>query len=187
MAEAPIGFQHYWVVQFEVAHTEVLNAINGMTDEGLYFQPTPDANSVAWLAWHLYRWQDTYSAMPSGEPDEWVSGGWTERFGIAPERGGVGDTPEQVAAFRPSRDLLMGYVEAAHRTVLERVKRFSNEQLSKETEYAVGEPLLPYWAGMLRMFNDTIQHTGQITYLRGITSGIGWKQPIDWSQFPIES
>jgi len=54
----------------------------------------------------LSRWRDSLSATITSEPQVWVSDGWCKRFGL-PEMGTeLGDTPEQVAAFRVERDML---------------------------------------------------------------------------------
>ena len=33
-------------------------AVDGLSDDQLTARPTPDANSIAWLVWHLARVQD---------------------------------------------------------------------------------------------------------------------------------
>ena len=98
-------------------------ATEGLTDEQLYYQPSSDTNSIAWLIWHLSRWRDKISAAVAGEPQVWTSEGWAQRFDIDPDRTGLGDTPEQVAAFGVDRDLLLGYASAAHNAIVERVSR----------------------------------------------------------------
>ncbi len=181
MAEAPVSFPEYWAIQFESAHAEVLQATEGLSDEQLHFLPSADTNSITWLAWHLYRWQDNWTAMPHGEAEAWVNQGWAERFGRATDTDGTGDTPEQVAAFHPGRDLLFGYVEAAHQATIERVKRLTQEQLTRQVRYPFATEAIPYWLGMIPTLSDTLQHTGQIAYLRGLVTGPGWRPYRDWS------
>src|SRR5688572_18457884 len=88
---------------------QIQRATAEATDEQLYFRPSADANNLAWLAWHLSRWQDHMTAAISGDLQVWVVDGWAERFALRPdlpnEATGWGDSPEQVAAFRVDRAL----------------------------------------------------------------------------------
>lgn len=176
-------FPHYWITQFKSAHAEILHACEGLTDDQLHYQPSSDTNSIAWLVWHLYRWQDIHTAEAHGEMDVWTSEGWPARFSVDASRHGDGDTPEQVAAFRPGRDLLFAYATAAHEASMERISRLSEDQMTAEGSMVEGDEALPYWLRTLRAINDTVEHTGQIAYLRGLVTGIGWKKSIDWTTF----
>ena len=50
--------------------------------DDLHARPAPDANSVAWLVWHLTRVQDDHVADASGLDQVWLSQGWEKRFGL---------------------------------------------------------------------------------------------------------
>ena len=80
-----------------------------------------------------------------------------------------------MSAFRPALDLLWGYTEAAHTTFIERVNGLSAAQLEEMTQYMPGrgEPR-PKWRSILGVCSDTMKHTGQIEYLRGLITGKGW-------------
>ena len=145
-----------------------------LTEEQLYYQPTPDTNSIGWLIWHLSRWRDRISANIAGEPQVWVSEGWDKRFSMGGERTGLGDTLEQVAAFRVERDALLGYAEAAHQAIVERVSKFTPEQLVEPIEYSPGSSR-PAWRALISVVEDSAEHTGQINYLRGVILGHGWR------------
>ena len=165
--------------QFIIALCESPNrwihqATDGLTDEQLYYQPSSDTNSIAWLIWHLSRWRDKVSAAVAGEPQVWASEGWAQRFDIDPERTGLGDTPEQAAAFRVERDLLLGYASAAHNAIVERVSRMAPEDFDQEVEYVAGSPRTA-WRALVSVMGDSSEHTGQINYLRGLITGHGWR------------
>ena len=149
-------------------------ATEGLTDEQLYYQPSSDTNSIAWLIWHLSRWRDKISAAVAGEPQVWASEGWAQRFDIGPDRTGLGDTPEQVAAFGVDRDLLLGYASAAHNAIVERVSRMTPEDFEREIEYMPGASR-PAWRALISVMGDSSEHTGQINYLRGWITGHGWR------------
>ena len=87
----------------ENASRQIKRATDNATDEQLYYRPSADANHIAWLAWHLSRWQDYISASISGDPQVWVAEGWAQRFALPAdlpnEATGWGDSLEQVAPF----------------------------------------------------------------------------------------
>ena len=70
---------------------------------------------------------------------------------MAGNRTGLGDTLEQVAAFRVDLDALMGYADAAHNGIVERVSKLTREQFEEPIEYVPGlavrpgEPWLASW------------------------------------------
>src|SRR5262245_33874240 len=105
-----VDLNQFIIALLEAAYRSIKQSTDSVTDEQLYYQPTAESNSMAWLMWHLSRWRDAVSATISGEPQIWVSAGWAERYGMPGARTGLGDTPAQVTAFRVERALLLGYV-----------------------------------------------------------------------------
>src|SRR4029453_3135072 len=86
--------------------------VDGLSPDQLAHRPTPDANSIAWLAWHLVRVQDSHIAEVAGTEQVWTAEGWVDRFGLpfGPSATGYGFTSEQVAQVRvTSGDLLLDY------------------------------------------------------------------------------
>jgi hypothetical protein len=162
---------------------QVKRATDDATDEQLYYRPSADANSMAWLAWHLCRWQDHMTAAISGDLQVWLTGGWAERFGLSPDlpngATGWGDSSEQVAAFRVDRAVLFGYVEAANRAAVERVTRLTPEQLAQPVLWGTSETPVdtrPAWRALMSVCGDSLQHTGQINYIRGLVSESDWRR-----------
>lgn len=174
-SKAPVDLGHFAVIYFEQTYRTVLEALDGLTDEQLYQQPTADTNSIGWLVWHLFRWQDQLASRAAELPEVWREQGWPERFGVAPERTGQGDTLEQVADFRPARDVLMGYAKAVHEAVADRLAALTPERFAGAAGYADGRPPRPLWRSLAATMSDTGQHTGQIAYLRGLITGYGWR------------
>ena len=173
MADNQVDINQFIVAMIETSTRSIKRATEGLSDEQFYHQPTPDTNSIAWLMWHLSRWRDHVSAVVSGEPEVWVSEGWAQRWGLPNESTGIGDTPEQVATFRVSREELLGYLDAAHQATIERVAKLTPQQLAQPTEDLPGDNH-PAWEALRRMCGDSLQHLGQINYLRGMMSGLGW-------------
>jgi hypothetical protein len=100
MTSGQVNLNRFIVRQLEAQYRTIKLATDDLTDEQLHYRPTADSNSIGWLMWHLSRWRDSLSAAITGVSQVWVSDGWATRFRL-PEGGtGLGDTPEQVAAFR---------------------------------------------------------------------------------------
>jgi hypothetical protein len=174
MTTEHVDLNSFIVDRIEAAYRWIDRLSEGLTDEQFYYQPTADTNSIAWLVWHLSRWRDRISASVTGETQVWISDGWAERFSMAEDRTGLGDTPEQVAAFRVPRGQVLGYAEAAHRAILERVTKLTPEQFNQQIEYLPGD-LRPAWRVLAGVVGDSLEHVGQINYLRGMTAGLGWR------------
>ena len=159
---------------FERSVSAFHRAINGLGDNDLYYQPTKDSNSIAWLAWQMGRRNDYYSAKLVGDDEIWATQGWASRFGMPAQDIGLGHTPEQVAAFKPRRDLLIGYVEAAQRVANDRLSRMTAGLLDREVELDAGRGMRPAWQILHPLVNNCLQRAGEIAYVRGMISGIGW-------------
>ena len=174
MTTEKVSLNQFIVALCESPNRWIHQATEGLSDEQLYHQPSPNTNSIAWLIWHLSRWRDKISAAIAGEAQVWVSEGWAQRFDIDTDRTGLGDTLEQVAAFSVERDLLLGYASAAHNAIVERVLRMTPEDFEKEIEYSPGSSR-PAWRALVSVMGDSSEHTGQINYLRGMMTGQGWR------------
>ena len=175
MENETVDINRFVVAMLESAHRQLKQATDGLTDEQLHYRPSLDTNSIAWLAWHLSRWKDQFAANAVGEPQAWVSEGWAERFGLGEDSSGFRDTAEQVAAFKPGRDLLLGYVDAAQASMVDRVAGLSPERMVEPRPYVPGGNDRPVWESLVSTTMDFAQHTGQIAYLRGLISGMGWR------------
>ncbi|MBM3940797.1 MAG: DUF664 domain-containing protein [SAR202 cluster bacterium] len=153
----------------------VTRAIEGLRPDQLYYLPTPESNSIAWMAWSLSRWKDVYTGALTGEPQAWASEGWAGRYGMSAEATGYRDTPEMVAAFRPDVGLLRPYAAAAHRAAMRRLGMVTEAHLARE--FVVPYGTLTGARLLINMLTGFMQHTGSIGYVRGMVTGRGWNEP----------
>lgn len=159
---------------------EVLESVlRGLTEDDLNWQPRHDCNSIGWLAWHLTRVQDDHIASLMGEEQLWTGDGWYARFDRRPDPKdiGFGHSPEQVAEFKsPDVDTLLDY----HRAVLERSKRYfptlSGAELDRELDEPWYQPLPTVGVRLISVLADSLQHAGQMAYVRGLRQGKGWQK-----------
>ena len=96
---------------------EVHRLLSGADEDLLVYRPDPDANSVAWLTWHLSRVMDNHVCEIADREEVWTTDGWAERFGLPfpVNETGYGHSSERVGQVRASADLLGGYHDAKRR------------------------------------------------------------------------
>ena len=64
---------------FERIPEQVHSVLDGLTYDQLTFRVDREANSIAWLIWHLSRIEDDHIAEVAGRSQVWTSGGWAQR------------------------------------------------------------------------------------------------------------
>ncbi|MEU1196485.1 DUF664 domain-containing protein [Streptomyces sp. NPDC005813] len=155
---------------FSRIQEEVHAAVGGLSPEDLGARPSADANSVAWLVWHLTRVQDDHVADAAGLDQVWLAQDWEKRFGLGLPRHdtGYGHSSQQVAKVRvDSGDLLTGYYDAVHEQTLGVLR----EVTAKDLERVVDErwtPAVTFGVRLVSVLADDLQHVGQAAYVRGL-------------------
>src|SRR5579862_4314476 len=90
-------------------------AVAGLDVDRLTEPPSPGANTIAWLIWHLTRIQDHHVATILETDQIWVGNDWSRRFSLEPDPSNTGyrHTADEVAALRPGQPQdLLDYLEA---------------------------------------------------------------------------
>lgn len=153
----------------------VHEAVQGLSETQLAHRPTADANSIAWLVWHLSRIEDGHFAEAartlglSGLDTDLYVAGYADRFGLpfAPGASGYGMTSDEVGQVRASAELLLEYYAAVH----ERTIRFLAAVPSHDWGLVVDErwdPPVTLLVRVASVINDVTQHVGQAAYARGL-------------------
>jgi uncharacterized damage-inducible protein DinB len=148
----------------------VHDAVRGLTPEQLAFRIDEDANSIAWLVWHLTRIQDDHVADVAQTEQVWTSEGWMERFALPfdPRATGYGHSSEDVAAVRvDSADLLIGCYDAVHDQTLRFVERLTDSDLNRIVDER-WDPPVTLGVRLVSVIEDDLQHAGQAAFVRGI-------------------
>jgi uncharacterized damage-inducible protein DinB len=144
-------------------------AVHGLDEEALTFRPDADANSIAWLVWHLARVQDDHVADVAGGEQVWTAGGWVERFRLPFDVPtiGYGQSSEAVAQVRATAEMLDGYQEAVHNATVDYVKTLQPEDYERVVDER-WDPPVTLLVRLVSVLNDTLQHAGQAAYVRGL-------------------
>ena len=149
----------------EVVH----RVVDGLTPEQLAFRVDPEANSIAWLVWHLTRIQDDHVADVARAEQVWTAQGWAERFGLPfdPRATGYGHRPADVAAVRVPAELLAGYHDAVHQQTTGYVGRLVDADLGRVVDRS-WDPPVTLGVRLVSVVADDLQHAGQAAFVRGV-------------------
>jgi hypothetical protein len=118
---------------FDRVRETVEEAVAGLDEDRLGHRPDRDANSIAWLVWHLTRVQDDHIAEVAGSEQLWTVGGWVERFRLPfdVEATGYGHGPDEVGKVRATAELLAGYQDAVHSATVDYLATLSDEDYDR--------------------------------------------------------
>jgi hypothetical protein len=151
-------------------------ALDGLTDEDLTKQPSPDSNPILWLFWHKTRTEDALMARFSGKPQVWTEGKWHHRIQApgGPEDAGIGNKMEQVRAFRAKKQDLLDYAQAVRKNTLVVLPAIPPSALDKPVKDSPVPAIQREGDYLAILLTDYSHHAGQICYLRGWLTGRGW-------------
>ena len=147
----------------------VQQAVEGLDEDRLAFRPDAEANSIAWLVWHLTRVQDDHVHDVAGAEQIWTVGGWVERFRLPFDVGaiGYGHSSAEVAAVRAPAELLTGYQDAVHQASVDYLATLRDDDYARVVDER-WDPPVTLAVRLVSVLNDTTQHAGQAAYVRGI-------------------
>mgnify|MGYP001000165256 CR=1 FL=1 len=149
---------------------EVRRAVDGLTAERLVVRPAPEANTIAWLVWHLARVEDHHVSELLGTGQLWATGEWASSFGLAPDADdtGYGHDPEDVARVRPvSVEALLAYADAAQARAVAYLGTLTGDDLDRVVDER-WDPPVTLGVRLVSIADDAIQHAGQAAYVRGL-------------------
>jgi hypothetical protein len=155
---------------FDRVHGLVPTVVDGLGVEELLWRPDPDANSIAWLVWHLTRVQDDHLAGVAGAEQVYTSAGWHDRLGLPydPAAIGYGQSSEEVGAFvLADPAYLTGYHEQVHATTSAVLDALDDAALERVVDASFDPPVTAA-VRLVSVLNDTAQHVGQAAYVRGL-------------------
>lgn len=140
----------------------------GLSEELAAYRPDDQANSVAWLVWHLTRIEDDHVADAARTGQVWADG-WSDRFGLPFDEAdtGYGHRSEDVAAVRAEGRLLDGYHEQVHAATMRYVDSLTVPELERVVDRR-WDPPVTVAVRLVSVLGDCLQHLGQAAYVRGM-------------------
>ena len=147
----------------------VHQAVDGLSRDELRFRVDEEANSIAWLVWHLTRIQDDHIADVAEVEQVWTAGGWVDRFALPLDRldHGYGHSASQVAAVQADAEQLTAYHDAVYEQTLRFLEGISDSDLPRivDTRW---DPPVTLAVRLVSVISDDLQHAGQAAFIRGI-------------------
>jgi hypothetical protein len=146
------------------------DAVDGLTVDDLVRPPVPEANTIAWLVWHLTRIQDHHIAELLDTEQVWMVGDRASTFGLEPDpqNTGYGHSPADVAAVRPeSADALLDYLDAVDARTRAFLAGLEPEDLDRVVDRR-WDPPVTMGVRLVSVADDCLEHVGQAAYARGL-------------------
>src|SRR5579875_3481747 len=122
----------------------VHGACEGLSADQLAWRADPEANTIAWLVWHLARVQDDHVSAVAGRDQVYRALGWHDRFALPflDQAIGYGFTAEQVGLVQvASADVLTGYYDAVHQATVDFVSGLSDGDLDQVVDTSWDPPV----------------------------------------------
>lgn len=157
---------------FGRVHGVVHEVLDGLDADQLSWRVTPEANSIAWLVWHLTRVQDDHVSEVAGAEQAWIADGWADRFALpfAEDATGYAQDSDDVAAVLVDADLLAGYFDAVYARTIAYIAKLTDPDLDRVVDDN-GDPPVTLGVRLVSVLDDDIQHAGQAAFIRGILPG----------------
>jgi hypothetical protein len=146
------------------------HAVSGLSIEQLTEAPSPGANTVAWLIWHLTRVQDHHVAQVLETDQIWVGGDWARRFALDPDPSntGYGHSAEDVTTVRPADpEVVLEYLDAVDRRTRTMLAGLVASDLDRVVDRR-WDPPVTLGVRLVSIADDCLEHLGQAAYVRGL-------------------
>lgn len=146
------------------------DAVEGLDAQQLAQAPSPAANPIGWLIWHLARVQDHHGSEILDKGQIWTTGDWARRFGLDPDPSniGYGHSPAEVEAVRPEgAEVLVGYLDEVDQRTREMLSSLTPADLDRIVDRR-WDPPVTLGVRLVSIADDNLQHVGQAAYLRGL-------------------
>jgi hypothetical protein len=152
-----------------VAQT-VHRTLDGIDDTTLSGRVDPEANSIAWLVWHLTRIQDDHVSEVAGRQQTWHENDWEERFGLPfdPADTGYGHDSDDVAELGTVGALdLLGYHDDVHARTVSFLRALAEDDFERVVDENWNPPVT-LGVRLVSVISDDLQHAGQAAFVRGV-------------------
>jgi uncharacterized damage-inducible protein DinB len=145
----------------------LLATCEGLTQDQVLWRPSPHANNIGFILWHVARGEDNrISTLWGKRPALWVSEGWYERFAQPVDAPAPGDRMGLRSLPIPSLAVLTDYVKAAHQQTLDFLTTLTADALDVAPDPS--QPERTVAAALRHLVTHKNNHHGQIDYIRGL-------------------
>jgi uncharacterized damage-inducible protein DinB len=147
----------------------VHGAVEGLSPDQLTFRIDAEANTIAWLVWHLTRVQDDHVSEVAEVEQVWTAESWVDRLGLPFDRTdtGYGHARGDVGVVRADASLLLGYYDAVHAHTAEYLSKLTDADLDRVVDRR-WDPPVTLGVRLVSVIADDLQHAGQAAFVRGV-------------------
>jgi uncharacterized damage-inducible protein DinB len=148
-------------------------AVDGLTPAELRWQPTLTSNTISWIVWHMARVEDRWvNRVLRGGDELWIRDGWHEKFGMAGEAHGYGETEAQVRAMpEVAMSDLLAYFDAVRQSTLAHLEQMTSADVEATYAHPRRTGITGAWI-LGHILVEESQHLGQVGYIRGMIRGL---------------
>jgi hypothetical protein len=149
----------------------VHGVLDGVGERELTARLGPEANTIAWLVWHLTRVEDAQVADVAGTEQVWSAQGFQERFGLPfdADATGYGQSPDEVAQVRVDAALLGEYLDATRAATDAYLGRLEDEDLARVVDEG-WDPPVTLGVRLVSVLGDVLEHAGQAAFIKGVVA-----------------
>jgi len=149
----------------------VHGVLDGLGEDELTARLGPEANTIAWLVWHLARVEDAQVADVAGTEQVWTADGFAEQFDLPfdTDATGYGQSPEEVAQVRVEGALLRAYADATRAATDAYLGRLSEEDLGRVVDER-WDPPVTVGVRLVSVLGDVLEHAGQAAFVKGVVT-----------------
>lgn len=148
---------------------EVHATLTDLPDAALTYRIEPDANTIAWLIWHLTRVQDDHVAGVANSEQVWTAQNWHSRFALPFSLSdiGYGHSTDEVEQVAPTSELLLGYHDAVQQNTVAYVETLTSDDLDAVVDRNWNPPVT-LGVRLVSVISDDLQHVGQAAFIAGV-------------------
>jgi hypothetical protein len=165
----PMNSSQLLIDAFSRVSEAASEVLDGAGSDVLTLRLDPDANTIAWLVWHLTRVQDDHVAKAFDGEQLWTSQGWADRFDLPFDvrSHGYGQASTDVAQVRSSAELLLGYLNAVQAQTVKYLETITDADLDRIVDER-WHPPVTLGVRLVSVISDCLQHAGQAAFIRGV-------------------
>ena len=147
-------------------------AVDGLTPTELRWQPTLTSNNISWIVWHMARVEDRWvNQVLRKDVEVWIRDGWYEKFGMAEEVHGYGETENQVRAMPDvAMSDILAYFNSVRQSTLTHLAQMTPADLEARYSHPRRSGIRGDWI-LGHILVEEGQHLGQVGYIRGMIRG----------------
>jgi hypothetical protein len=152
----------------------VHGVLDGLGERELTARLGPEANTIAWLVWHLSRVEDAQVAEVAGTEQVWTAQGFVDRFDLPFDRDatGYGQSPDEVAQVRATAELLGAYADATRAATDAYLARLGEGDLGRVVDER-WDPPVTVGVRLVSVLGDVLEHAGQAAFIKGVVTSQG--------------